>query len=280
MDAADVAEVTRIIRQVAQEQILPRFGSLKRGEISEKKPGDIVTVADVEAELQLSRCLTTFLPDSSCVGEEASEADPLVFRALGYDAPVWILDPLDGTRNFANKRPHFAVIVALNQDGATQAAWIHDPLADETIIALRGQGAWLGTQRLTVTAPANVADMTGCVSYYARKRLTTAREQGRTDIPERLVRLGSVGREYMELTRGRMDFALYGGRIKPWDHAAGVLIYTEAGGYAAHLDTERAYAPSDGIVQTRLLLAPNREAWAEIDAMITATRGIQTKETS
>ncbi|MEW5727646.1 MAG: inositol monophosphatase family protein, partial [Pseudomonadota bacterium] len=133
--------VSAIIREVAEAEILPRFKNLRASQIREKKPNQLVTEADEEAEKVLARRLTALLP-GAVVGEESVEHDPRLMDALGRPGPVWVIDPVDGTANFAHGRPRFAVAVALVVDGGTVAGWIHDPVPNRTIVAVKGQGCW------------------------------------------------------------------------------------------------------------------------------------------
>src|SRR5215475_330010 len=97
LDAVTLAEVERVIRAVARDEILPYFGGLESGHIAEKAPGDLVTVADRAAEEALTEALSRLVPGSVVVGEEAVADDPATLRRLGGDAPVWVVDPVDGT---------------------------------------------------------------------------------------------------------------------------------------------------------------------------------------
>lgn len=246
----DAVRVTEIIREVAAEVILPRFRCLGEGEVREKKgPNDLVTIADTEAERLLSRRLGDLLPSSTVVGEESVAADASVLDRLEGKAPVWIIDPVDGTLNFAKGRPRFAVIVALAVEGLTRFGWIHDPLNNRTAVAESGQGAWLAGNRLAIAAAPSLAAMRGSAGWRRHDRLT--------DAVGKLVNQGSAAHDYLDLLEGRLDFAFYR-QLNPWDHAAGVLLHQEAGGYSAQLDGS-GYRPRPG--GPGLLLAPGRDSW-------------------
>src|ERR1700691_5898215 len=124
----DPQTVSSMIRETARSVILPRFRALKREEIAEKGPGDFVTIADLEAERQLAALLTGALPGSVVLGEEAAAKNPELLRLTGGAAPLWIVDPIDGTSNFARGEPGFAVILAYVENGDVRARWIYDPL--------------------------------------------------------------------------------------------------------------------------------------------------------
>ena len=264
----DFDAVSRIIRDVAETEILPRFRSLAEGDIREKNPGDLVTVADIESEKRLTAALTALLPGSTVVGEEGCEVDPGVLDSLAGEGPVWIVDPVDGTNNFASGKPCFAVIVAYVVGGETVAGWIHDPLADETIVAAAGEGAWLGGTRLNVPQGIAISDMTGSAPRRVRARVAERGGHNGTALPREMLQYRCTGREYMDLVRGRLHFCRYGYRVKPWDHAAGILIHAEAGGFSAVGESNTPYSPAGGIVRGALLAAPDRESWSALKPIL------------
>lgn len=250
----DMQAVTRIIREAAEMEILPRFKNLQASQVREKKPNQLVTEADIQAEKVLSRRLQEILP-GAIVGEEGIESNPELMSALERPGVVWVIDPVDGTANFANGNPRFAVIVALVIDGITQAGWIHDPIPNRTITAEKGQGAWRGETRLTVAEEVPLAQMAGSV----KKRGRVA------DHVLHVARRGSAAHDYLDLVTGRLHFAHFK-KLMPWDHVAGVLIHAEAGGYGAMMDGT-PYTPvlhADG----QILLAPGERSWRELAPLI------------
>lgn len=270
----DPDRVIKIIRKVAAAEIMPRFGTLAAADVRQKRgPNDLVTVADIAAEKALGVALGALWPGSVVVGEEAVDADPAVIELLGGEAPVWLLDPVDGTNNFARGKPCFAVIVAFCVGGETVGGWIHDPVSDTTVWALRNDGAWLrtssGRARLRPPLAKPTDDMTGSLGYRWARRMKERIKAGVAMLGPRLVRYGCTGREYMDLATGKLDFAAYT-RLKPWDHAAGVMIYEEAGGYARLTDVgsaaESGYRPLPAILDATLLLASDRGRWRELKA--------------
>ena len=158
----DIEGVSAIIRDVAAQEILPRYLALGAGDVREKRDADdLVTIADIEAERSLTRRLSDAYPGTVAFGEEGATTDPSLLDLLDADRPAWVIDPVDGTYNFAHGRAGFAVIVAYVRNGATLAGWIHDPLRQLTITAVRGRGAWHGTQRLKVAAVPSSLDAIG-----------------------------------------------------------------------------------------------------------------------
>lgn len=254
--------VTNLIATVAEAVILPRFRQLGSGDIRQKTgPTDLVTIADEEAEALLTRRLTDLLPGSTVVGEEATAADETVLDRLSGTDPVWVIDPVDGTLNFAAGRPAFAVIVALVAGGETRMGWIHDPLNRRTAWAAAGQGAWMQeageNRRLRVAAPVPLAAMTGAMSTrYCEPEAGRRLEERQAGLGP-VVCLASAAHEYIRLAEGRSHYSLYH-RLMPWDHAAGVLIHGEAGGYTALVDGT-PYRPT--VRSGGLLAAPDRDSW-------------------
>ncbi len=249
--------IAAIIREIAQTEIVPRFRMLARDDIREKGPGDFVTTADLEAERQLTRRLVDALPGSAVLGEEAAAQDRTLFDLLTGDVPVWVIDPVDGTGNFARGQPGFAVIVARVQHAEVRAGWIYDPLADVTVTAEAGAGAWSKGVRLAVARGVAGKDMIGA----AYGRTATGSRAGKALAESGRVgavrNLGCSGLEYVELALGRAQFSLHS-RSLPWDHAAGMLITREAGGLAGFLDG----APYDPRIATRpVLAAADQTAW-------------------
>lgn len=252
-------KVAALLREVSADVILPRFQKLAAGEIIEKTPGELVTIADREAEARLDPALRALLPGSVVVGEEAHAADESVLERLNGKDPVWVIDPVDGTANFAAGRAPFGVMVALVRGGETMAGWIYDPQTNEMATVERGSGAFVDGQRIS-TSSETVAweNLRGA----ALSRFFTGVE--RETIIKASAGMGALlpgfacaAREYVEIAAGRQHFAAFR-RVLPWDHAPGVLLILEAGGVAKKLDG-RAYRPAD--ISPGLLMAQNEDMW-------------------
>jgi fructose-1,6-bisphosphatase/inositol monophosphatase family enzyme len=222
-----IDRVSALIREVAQTEILPRFQRLAVDDISEKRPGQVVTTADVEAERVLTASLAELLPGSVVVGEEGVAAEPGRLAAVGSEAQVWVVDPVDGTQNFADGQPVFATMVALLRDRRAVASWIYDPVTERMAVAELGSGAFIESERLHVAPPVALEKMRGRLSGRTAKKLA-----GR--IGEAFYQR-CAGHEYLALARGAAHFALFR-RLNPWDHAPGELLVREAGGYSRRLD--------------------------------------------
>ena len=232
-------QVIKIIQSVSETLILPRYCQLRDSEIKEKSPGDFVTIVDIEVEKFLKKQLIKLVPGSIAIGEEEVEYSPIVLDRLKGDRPVWVLDPLDGTGNFAIGQKPFAVIVAYCHGGETLMGWVHDPLTGETIWAIKGQGCWAGNRRLELTNPPNFRDMKGSLDKRYAERIKAIEGS-----PQNLRRVGCVGKDYIDLALGNLNFARYSYYLKPWDHAAGVLLYTEAGGKNQLIKAGKSYYPA------------------------------------
>ena len=271
--AIDYDAVTALMRKVAAAEILPRFRKLAAADVRQKDhPADLVTVADIEAERALGAGLTALLPGSRVVGEEAAARDPGLLALLGGADPVWLIDPVDGTQNFVDGLERFAVIIGLCEGGRTLAGWILDPIGGSVVWAGVGAGAWLddgaaGRAPLSVVREKPLDDLRGCLDYRSAKRLRAAREAGLLPCPSLVQRQRCTGHEYLDLAMARIDFAHYR-RLKPWDHAAGVLIHAEAGGFSRLRGSGRPYRAEPAIIEEPLLLAPDENAWRGLDDLL------------
>jgi fructose-1,6-bisphosphatase/inositol monophosphatase family enzyme len=190
-----------------------------------------------------------------------------VLERFDEDAFVWIVDPIDGTGNFAKGRPLFAVMVGLVRGRELLAGWIHDPIEGVTAMAEAGQGAVLagpdGAERRLRSLPAApLAEMTGALNAgtFGSKELAATLGRNRHRLAA-LDGLHCAGQDYLRLVRGEMHFLLFS-KTKPWDHVPGLVIHREAGGFGQLLEG-RAYRPTD-IASYGLLSAPDAGSWTAI----------------
>lgn len=235
---------------------MSRFNSLSEGDIREKsgRVGDVVTAADYAAEEALHAALTEILPGSTVVGEEAAASDPTVLNRLLSDDWVWVVDPLDGTANFASGGGMFGIIVALIKEGETYCGWVLNPVEQDFMFAAKGKGTWYQKKPRGVWSRRVIQTTNKPILSLNRRKQKQYTGNCET------IRPGSVGREYMEMCLGKMHVGLYE-KLRPWDHLAGLLMHREAGGYAALLPDERPY-PITGVPDgERLLVAPTKAMW-------------------
>lgn len=254
------------MRQTAEAELLPRFGKLSRSEVREKKPGDLVTVADVASERRLTDGLHRILPGTVVVGEEAVSADPALIKSIASEKRAWVVDPLDGTSNFAAGKPRFAVIVALVEHGRAIGGWIYDPLGRRAAAATLGGGAWLNGEQIRFPAALPLAAMSGYVGYKFKRQFLEKSNPERLYLVKGMSSLFCAGLEYIEMLAGNSHFNLYR-FVKPWDHAAGALMVEEAGGRAAHFNGDD-YRPT--VHQGGVLSAVDPVSWAELHRLFLA----------
>ena len=223
-------ELCALMARVSKIAILPRYQSLAAGEIEEKASDDLVTIADREAEDMLTEALAKLDPSLPVVGEEAAHADPSVLDALGSDC--WIVDPLDGTNNFARGKPPFGIIVARARGGVAEAGWIYDCLTGRFCHAHAGGGAFLDGDRVTArpTGGAPPVAAISLVYFDPAKREAVKRHIAPhytlVDIPR------CAAEQYPRVALGENDVSVFE-RTLAWDHAAGALWLNEAGGKVA-----------------------------------------------
>lgn len=232
--ARHASDVEEAIRKAAATEIMPRFRQLAADEIDQKSgPHDLVTDADRKAELYLTEVLPALLPGSVVVGEEAVHADAASYEALQEEAPVWIVDPVDGTRPFVRGEPGFCTLVTLARGGVLLASWTYAPALDRFAAAIRGQGATLDGEPLRAGSPDPGRDLVIATSHpdYTTPEQKRALLGLWTDgVSPRAC--GSAGLEYLAIAEGNLDAVAFSWEAA-WDHAAGLLLVEEAGG--AHL---------------------------------------------
>lgn len=258
--------VSNLLREAAETCVMPVFGK-REANPEEKSPGEWVTEADKASEAFLEPALRSLIPGSLVVGEEAASADPNILDRLACDGDVWLIDPLDGTSNFASGISPFALMVALIRNGTTVVSWMLDPVANQLSISEEGSGSWINSERVTVNgASPELNMMSGAV---LRRFLPHELAEQVTAVEARFANLslGSkcAGFDYPAIAGGSMDFALYW-RTLPWDHAPGVLFLQEAGGYATRLDGSE-YRVADH-ARSGLLVARNKETWSKIQSIL------------
>ena len=269
----DHQRVGEIIQETAELEIMPLWQNLESHHVDLKQPDDAVTIADRASEERLTEALQALLPGSLVIGEEGVHANPSLMTALDSVRPVWVIDPLDGTNNFAAGEGPFAVMVCLIYHGETLAAWIYDPVEQTLLQAERGAGATLNGEKLQVTAFAGeTSSLTGALSTrYLPESLRPIANEGASLLgPTRAS--GCAGYDYRALARGDYHFAFYY-RTLVWDHAPGTLIAREAGALARRYDG-REYSPLQSSVG--LLCATDEGVWTTVrEALLPATITLQ-----
>jgi fructose-1,6-bisphosphatase/inositol monophosphatase family enzyme len=275
---ADAAldQVLDVLREAGERAILPRWRSLVGDDVRSKAtrddPDDVVTVADLEAERIITGGLLDLAPSVPVIGEEAVASDPALLDGIEALPAYWLVDPVDGTRNFVEGSPDFGVMVALVEGGSVTASWIWLPVRDLVATARRGRGTWLDGQRVD-TASRPVEAVAALRGWAARTFLpddvaARIRPEGELLLDQRPPRSAAVG--YVGLLEGTSDLALFW-RTHPWDHAPGSLLAEEAGGAVRRLDAT-AYRP--GQAGSGLLVTRAAQVWDDARATLFGERAV------
>lgn len=226
--------VVTLMRAVGRDIVMPRYRNLTADQISEKAADDFVTIADKESEARLAEGLAAILPEAGIIGEEACAADPTILDRAG-EGLNWIIDPIDGTGNFAAGRPPFGIMVALADAGVTLAGWILDPLSGRMCHAMLGGGSHIDGERVSARESGDPLPVAALAVYFMTPQERAdieRRSAGRfalVDIPR------CAAEQYPRLVLGQNDVSVFA-RTLPWDHAAGCLFLNEAGGRCERLD--------------------------------------------
>jgi fructose-1,6-bisphosphatase/inositol monophosphatase family enzyme len=255
-----LSRLSELVRDVAKTEIAPRFQRLAEQDVYSKAtredPTDIVTAADRAAEAAFTARLPELVPGSIVVGEEAVADNAALLDHLEGSAPVWLVDPLDGTRQFAAGTGPFAPMVALVEGGALLAAVIYFPLSEELFAAERGSGAFRNDLPLRADPRARAA-LRGTLYTRFMPDDATMQLSHRSQGHDAIAGVACAAHEYTQIALGEKDYVLYH-RLFPWDHAPGALIVREAGGTVRHPDG-REYGVLDRRELT--LIAPTAETW-------------------
>lgn len=213
-----------MLQEVAEEVINPRFRALADHHVMEKNPGDLVTVADREAEVLITRRLQEAYPDAVILGEEHYETNRGVLEQYAAAHHAFTVDPIDGTKNFVNGSKDHGVMVAELQGPDVVRSWIWQPQHQVAYVAERGAGTFRNGERLTRPPVADSAAPRGVTSYRPWIGL------GLEGFPPMELTWICCAVDYPMLIQGAADYIVYRGR-QPWDHAPGSLLLKEAGGF-------------------------------------------------
>lgn len=268
----DALRVAAILRAAAAAEIMPRWRRLATGQVRAKTgPLDLVTDADEAAEKVIEAALVRAFPGCAIVGEEAASADETVLRRLKGAELAFVIDPMDGTANFAAGLPLFGCMAAAVVRGEVALAVIHDPVGDDSAVAVRGEGAFTlapdGQEAaMRVAAPVRLAEMSGCASWRylpdaQRRRVHAGLVEVAASMSYRC-----AAHEYRLAAGGHVHFLQYG-RLYPWDHAPGWLLHREAGGYSRRFDGSE-YDPTES--GGGLICTPDRASWDALHAALVA----------
>ncbi|MGH7003845.1 MAG: inositol monophosphatase family protein, partial [Alphaproteobacteria bacterium] len=213
-------------------------------------------------------------PRAFVLGEEACETDATLLGKLGGAPLAFVLDPVDGTYNFATGLPLFGVMLAVVVKGETIAGIIHDPVCKDWIIGVKGAGSHIrtsanSTRRVHVAPSVPVPEMLGSMSWQFVQdplRTTLARNHAQCKAS---FGFRCAAHEYRYIASGHAHFAIFN-KLMPWDHLPGVLIHQEAGGHAARFDGS-AYLPRH--LDGGLLIASDEHAWRDLRSTLWSDAG-------
>ncbi len=262
----DHDKISQIIREVADTKIVPRFRQLEEGHIRSKSgPTDLVTIADEEAEVELTRIFKDIYPGTQVIGEEAVSSGTTPREILQTsDDYIFVVDPVDGTGNFARGVPIFGTMVSLVKGGERLASWIFQIPRDRMIAAEKGAGVTIeGRKFIPPQKPANDAPFSDMKAFVARKFMPKPLRpyvEKHINVLKDASAYTCCAWEYIDLLEGERTFSLYT-RIEPWDHHAGALIIEEAGFFCRHWD-KSVYTGRD--LAGGIINAPSEELWDRI----------------
>jgi fructose-1,6-bisphosphatase/inositol monophosphatase family enzyme len=260
---SDFSTLQAIIAEAAAIEIMPRFRRIDPAYFREKSSAiDLVTDADEQAEWRIRDAVAKAFPHALFVGEESEARDASLLGKIAEADLCVIVDPVDGTSNFAWGVPAFGVLCAIVRQGETIGGMIYDPVLKEWFLARRGDGAEAvppeGTRRkLRVKEPAPLNEMIGISSWYLMDEPARSRTAANAAKVKATFAYRCAAYEYRLICEGHCHFVHYW-KLMPWDHAAGLLIHAEAGGYSACFDGT-AYSPVKH--KGGVIAAPDRVSW-------------------
>lgn len=235
--------VSDLIRAASDAIIRPMIGKIGNA-VMHKAGGDPVTEVDLQMEAALRAGLLAITPDAVIIGEEAASVDDAILGDLC--APLlWLVDPVDGTGNFASGNGPFGVMVALCRDGTTEASWTYDPVIDRMCHAVRDEGAFIDGARCDVQPTPPARPRASISTHYMEAHVAdqcTALARDRVDIVP-LPRCAAY--HYPSLALGESEIAVFR-RTLPWDHAGPALFLEEAGGKVVRWDGSAYRFHDDG----------------------------------
>jgi fructose-1,6-bisphosphatase/inositol monophosphatase family enzyme len=241
------AEVAKAVALKAGDMLLDRFHKAKR--VSFKGRGNIVTDVDTAVETEIRSVLQWEFPQMGFLGEES----PGDRAGAGY---VWIVDPLDGTRNYASQIPFYSTVVGLALDGQSLVGVNLDPEREEMFFAEKGKGAFLNDQPIRMSEKSAIEDcIVGMDLSYGSEGAANSLDVVRSIWPgmqtARIMGSAALGISYA--AAGRTDLYFHH-RLEPWDQVAGMILVEEAGGVITDRAGRRAGLYSDGLIATNATL--------------------------
>lgn len=230
-----LAQLKPLVINAARAELMPRFRQVSH---EFKADGSLLTEADLAMQQAVAEQLSRHWPEYAFLGEEMSETEQQALLDHHHDG-LWVLDPVDGTSNFAAGIPYFGVSLALVKEGRVELGLVYDPCRDECFSAVHGKGVWLNDEPLQRPDNYPVEPGIGMIDF---KRLDAGLAARLAQSPPYKSQrsFGSVALDWCWLAAGRGHLYLHG-RSRMWDYAAGNMIFLEAGGHACTLDGEPVF---------------------------------------
>ena len=262
LDAATRNAIIDAVREAARTEVMPRFRKLVPSQIEAKSSAtDLVTEADQAMEERLQSAFEELLPGVAFVGEESVASEPELIAALDRGEDAIILDPIDGTWNFAHGLATFGTLLAVADSQGTAFGLLYDPVLDDWVWAARGEGTHRKDgARFQASSVVERRDFAGSFG------IVGATEPEIAHVAQLLPSFRAIAEtrasiwDYWLLSEGHLSFSVSRG-LNPWDHAAGALALTEAGG-VARLSDGTEYSPRAR--EGRMIAACNDTAWNEV----------------
>ena len=228
----DIHEIAEVCQRAARAGGKVLLDWAERFTVREKGPADLVTEADLAAEQVVRQTIADTFPLDRFIGEESADSATVETILNESTSCVWVVDPLDGTTNYAHHNPFYACSVAAVRGGQILAGVVYQPVTDDCYVAVRGQGAALNGKRLRASSISAVHSALVAVSLPPKIRRNAAVVQQFLSILEQaqaIRRTGSAALNMCYVASGRLD-AYWAMSTSAWDIAAGALLVTEAGG--------------------------------------------------
>ena len=255
-------EILALMQFASERSVLPRWRNLAQHEVEEKSHDNLVTVVDREVEAFLTEALDKLEPGVAVVGEEAAHGDPSVLERLS--GPCWIIDPIDGTSNFARGEGHFAIMIALADAGEAIASWIYDPVRPRLLAARKSGGAFVDGEAIAARQSGATPPRLSAMTRFMAPDQRALFESEIAPLYSLAEAPGAAAEEYPRVAFGGTDLAIYE-RTLAWDHAAGCLFLNEAGGFCARQDGSPYRVDSD---RKGMIAAAGRPLWDEFVARL------------
>lgn len=259
-------QIINIVRRAARAEIMPRFRRLSDGDIRTKSSADdLVTEADTRAEAMITRALQIAFPSALVIGEEAVAAKPAALAGIKDAQLAFVIDPVDGTWNFAHGLPLFGVIIAATRYGKPVFGLIYDPVADDWAVVDEQlipqiQRPIGPAKELKVAMGKPLEEMSGIIPLHLFPKEKQAALAATFPTFSRINTLRCSAHEYRMIAQGYVDFSLTA-LLHPWDHAAGALMAQRAGAHVEMLDGGDYSATRQ---EGHLLIAPDKVTWNKL----------------